>query len=195
MEADDIALLAEVGRGSERAFNRLIGLDFVPGFWGFLAMLAEFGGGLCLVAGIFFRPACAAILFTLLVAVISILNGGYGFSGIDDSVVWNETFATTPFFGPASAGSLNPAGAFGGVQVGYNQQLGSLVVGIEADLQGAMLHGRMPGVQQLCPPGPHFDIAMTSEYPDILPPLNAFNISAIALSRGIARGPAPELRY
>jgi len=67
-------------RGLGGAFNRLIGLDFVPGFWGFLAMLAEFGGGLCLVAGIFFRPACAAILFTLLVAVISILNGGYGFN-------------------------------------------------------------------------------------------------------------------
>ena len=67
-------------RGLGGAFNRLIGLDFVPGFWGFLAMLAEFGGGLCLVAGIFFRPACAAILFTLLVAVISILRGGYGFN-------------------------------------------------------------------------------------------------------------------
>jgi putative oxidoreductase len=62
------------------AFNRLTGLSFVPVFWGFLAMLAEFGGGLCLIAGIFFRPACAAIFFTMLVAVISIVRGGYGFS-------------------------------------------------------------------------------------------------------------------
>ena len=66
-------------RGLGGAFNRLIGLNFVPGFWGFLAMLAEFGGGLCLIAGILFRPACAAILLTMLVAVISILRGGYGF--------------------------------------------------------------------------------------------------------------------
>ena len=50
-------------------------------------------------------------------------------------------------------------------------------------------------MQQFCRPMPHFDIAMTSEYPDILPPLNAFNRSAIAQSRGIARPPAPELRY
>ena len=74
------------------------------------------------------------------------INGGYGFSARDEDVVWNETFATTPFFGPASAGSLNPAGAFGGVQVGYNQQLGSLVVGIEADLQGAGISDSATGV-------------------------------------------------
>ena len=67
-------------RGLGGAFNRLIGLSLAPGFWGFLAMLAEFGGGLCLIAGIFFRPACAAILFTMLIAVISILRGGYGFN-------------------------------------------------------------------------------------------------------------------
>lgn len=67
-------------RGLGGAFNRLVGFHFLPGFWGFLAMLAEFGGGLCLIAGISFRPACAAILFTMLVAVISILRGGYGFN-------------------------------------------------------------------------------------------------------------------
>jgi putative oxidoreductase len=67
-------------RGLGGAFNRLIGLNFVPEFWGFLAMLAEFCGGLCLITGFFFRPACAAILFTMLVAVISIVRGGYGFN-------------------------------------------------------------------------------------------------------------------
>jgi len=43
-----------------------------------MATAAEFGGGLCLIAGIAFRPACALILFTLLIAVTSILRGGYG---------------------------------------------------------------------------------------------------------------------
>ena len=71
-----VALWAGIGG----AFNRLTGLNFVPVFWGFLAMLAEFGGGLCLIAGIFFRPACTAIFFTMLIAVISILRGGYGFN-------------------------------------------------------------------------------------------------------------------
>ena len=87
-------------RGLGGAFNRLIGLSFVPGFWGFLAMLTEFGGGLCLIAGIFFRPACAAILFTMFVAVISILRGGYGFGSASQpfelGVVVAALFLTGP---------------------------------------------------------------------------------------------------
>jgi putative oxidoreductase len=73
-------------RGLGGAFNRLIGFDFIPVFWGFLAMLAEFGGGLCLISGVFFRPACGAIVFTMLVAVISILRGGYGFNSASQPV-------------------------------------------------------------------------------------------------------------
>jgi len=56
-----------IWRGLGGAFNQLIGLSFAPTFWGFLAMLAEFGGGLCLIAGLFFRSACAAIFFTMLI--------------------------------------------------------------------------------------------------------------------------------
>ena len=68
------------------AFNRLVGLSVVPEFWGFLAMVAEFGGGLCLVAGILFRPACAMIFFTMSVAVLSIVRGGYGFRSASQPV-------------------------------------------------------------------------------------------------------------
>jgi outer membrane immunogenic protein len=63
------------------------------------------------------------------------INGGYGFSADDYAVVWNETNATLPFFGPATAGSLSPAGGFGGGQVGVNRQFGGVVLGLEADLQ------------------------------------------------------------
>ena len=73
-------------RGLGGAFNRLIGLNFAPVFWGFLAMLAEFGGGLCLIAGIFFRPACAAILFTMFVAALSIIRGGYGLNSASQRI-------------------------------------------------------------------------------------------------------------
>jgi putative oxidoreductase len=62
------------------AFNRLIGIAFYPAFWGFMASVSEFGGGICLALGILFRPACALIGFTMLIAVASILRGGYGFS-------------------------------------------------------------------------------------------------------------------
>jgi putative oxidoreductase len=68
-------------RGLGGAFNRLTGISFAPEFWGFAAAISEFGGGLCLIAGIFFRPACALMLFTMASAVASIIRGGYGFNG------------------------------------------------------------------------------------------------------------------
>ena len=53
-----------------------IGLGFAPAFWGFMAALAEFGGGLLLVAGLFTKPAAAMMLFTMLIAVLMhIVNG------------------------------------------------------------------------------------------------------------------------
>ena len=87
-------------RGLGGAFNRVIGLSFVPTFWGFLAMLAEFGGGVCLIAGIFFRPACAAILFTMLVAAISIIRGGYGFNSASQTIELGIAVAALLLTGP-----------------------------------------------------------------------------------------------
>jgi outer membrane immunogenic protein len=63
------------------------------------------------------------------------INGGYGFAASDENVVWTETFAAAPFFGPAAGGSLDIAGGFGGLQIGANHQFGRWVVGLEADAQ------------------------------------------------------------
>jgi putative oxidoreductase len=68
-------------KGLGGAFNRLIGISFVPEFWGFAAAIAEFGGGLCLIAGFFFRPACALMLFTMATAVGAMIRGDEGFGG------------------------------------------------------------------------------------------------------------------
>jgi outer membrane immunogenic protein len=64
------------------------------------------------------------------------INGGYGFSGDDQTVNINQTFATLPFFN-GNFGSLDIAGAFGGLQVGANHQMGKWVLGLEADIQGS----------------------------------------------------------
>lgn len=48
----------------------LIGLDFAPEFWGFMAMFAEFGGGLLLLLGWLTRPATLLLAITMLVASI-----------------------------------------------------------------------------------------------------------------------------
>jgi outer membrane immunogenic protein len=56
------------------------------------------------------------------------VNAGYG---------WDTDNAST-FVGPATAsGGVDPSGWFGGGQIGYNAQFNALVLGLEADLQGA----------------------------------------------------------
>lgn len=45
-----------------------LGIDFLPAFWGFMAAFAEFGGGILLVLGLLFRPACFIMFFTMFVA-------------------------------------------------------------------------------------------------------------------------------
>lgn len=52
----------------------LVGIDFVPAFWGFMASFAEFGGGLALVLGIFFRPMVILLLITMIVATVKLAS-------------------------------------------------------------------------------------------------------------------------
>ena len=47
-----------------------LGIDSAPTFWGFMAAISELGGGVLLIAGFLFRPANAALAFTMLVAAI-----------------------------------------------------------------------------------------------------------------------------
>jgi putative oxidoreductase len=82
------------------AFNRLLGVAFIPAFWGFLATLSEFGGGMCLMAGILFRPACGFMLFTLVIAVASIIRGGYGFNSASQPVELGLVLLSFIFTGP-----------------------------------------------------------------------------------------------
>lgn len=45
-----------------------LGITFLPACWGFMAAFAEFGGGILLVLGLLFRPACLLMLITMAVA-------------------------------------------------------------------------------------------------------------------------------
>jgi outer membrane immunogenic protein len=62
------------------------------------------------------------------------INGGYGFGAGSDAVIVTET-VNTVFSASGNFGSLDIAGPFGGAQIGYNAQMGSLVLGLEADIQ------------------------------------------------------------
>ena len=48
-----------------------IGIHFGFELWGAVAMAAEFGGGICIALGLFFRPAAGALAFTMVVATIN----------------------------------------------------------------------------------------------------------------------------
>jgi outer membrane immunogenic protein len=71
------------------------------------------------------------------------VNGGGAF-GTGHSVIVGETFNNAPFVsgtwpGVGNFGKLEPAGGFGGGQIGYNWQTSNWVFGIETDLQGASI--------------------------------------------------------
>lgn len=57
------------------------GIGFGHTFFGFLAALAETLGALCIAAGLFFRPACAALAFTMFVATVNHIVSGRGSPG------------------------------------------------------------------------------------------------------------------
>ncbi|MDE0040715.1 MAG: DoxX family protein [Candidatus Poribacteria bacterium] len=64
---------AQVGEAMES-----FGIGFMPAFWGFMAAISEFFGGVCLIFGILFRPACILMAITMLVAAVSDLSEGEG---------------------------------------------------------------------------------------------------------------------
>jgi len=51
-----------------------LGITFAPVFWGFMAAISEFGGGILLLFGLFTRPAAALMAFTMVVAATQHLS-------------------------------------------------------------------------------------------------------------------------
>ncbi|MEX0748330.1 MAG: DoxX family protein [Rhodothermales bacterium] len=58
-----------------------IGIDFGHTFWGFMAAFSEFAGGILIVLGLFFRPACILIFITMFVAAARDIAGEDGIRG------------------------------------------------------------------------------------------------------------------
>jgi putative oxidoreductase len=61
---------------------RNVGIDFFLPFWGFMAAVAEFFGGFLLLIGLFFRPATALIIITMLFAAGNHISKGDPFSKV-----------------------------------------------------------------------------------------------------------------
>jgi putative oxidoreductase len=62
------------------------GIDFLPAFWGFMAAFSEFFGGILLILGLFFRPACILMTITMIVAASFHIGRGDGLMGASHAI-------------------------------------------------------------------------------------------------------------
>ena len=76
------------------------GINFAPVFWGFMAAAAEFGGGIALAFGFLFRPACAMLLSTMMVAATHHLRAGDGLGGASHAIELGVVFLALILIGP-----------------------------------------------------------------------------------------------
>ena len=76
------------------------GIHFAPEVWGLLAALAEFGGGILLILGLLFRPACAALAFTMVVAATMHFRAEGTFFAAAHAIELGVVFLALLFVGP-----------------------------------------------------------------------------------------------
>jgi putative oxidoreductase len=81
-----------------------LGISFAPVFWGFCAAIAEFGGGLLLITGIFFRPAIAGLLITMGVAAWMKFSTGGAFKDFAWPLEMAIIMLSFLFIGPGKYG-------------------------------------------------------------------------------------------
>jgi putative oxidoreductase len=79
---------------------KVIGIDFLPIFWGFMAAVTETFGGFLLIVGLFFRPALILLTFTMIIAALVMLGKGDGLKGASQAIELGVVFFALIFIGP-----------------------------------------------------------------------------------------------
>ncbi len=79
-----------------------LGVHSIPQVFGLLAALSEFVGGLCIILGLFFRPACLFLLFTMMIAAVMHLNRGDGLKVASHAIEAGILFFSLIFIGPGN---------------------------------------------------------------------------------------------
>lgn len=79
---------------------KVIGIDFLPVFWGFMAAITETFGGFLLIVGLFFRPACILLVFTMIIASLVHFAKGDGLQGASHAIELGIVFFSLIFIGP-----------------------------------------------------------------------------------------------
>ncbi len=83
-----------------------VGIHVFPVFWGFLAAVSEFVGGLCLILGLFTRPAAILLGATMMVAMMMHLTQGDGIQ-VASHAIENGIMCLSLFFMGAGGYSVD----------------------------------------------------------------------------------------
>ena len=78
--------------------DQVFGISFLPVFWGFMAAVAEFVGGLLVALGLLFRPALVLLITNMVVAALMHITTGQGSPelALVYGIVWLALFFTGP---------------------------------------------------------------------------------------------------
>jgi putative oxidoreductase len=93
-------LILRLGFGAMFIYHGNYGITFLPSFWGFMAAFSEFVGGICIILGFFFRPACFLLAFTMATAAFMHLAAGDGLLRASHAIEVGIVFFSLIFMGP-----------------------------------------------------------------------------------------------
>jgi len=79
---------------------KVVGINFLPTVWGFLAAVSEGLGGFLLILGLFFRPVNMMLVFTMVIAALVHFGKGDGISGASHAIELGVVFLSLIFIGP-----------------------------------------------------------------------------------------------
>lgn len=79
---------------------KVVGIEFLPTFWGFMAAAAEGIGGFLLVLGLFFRPVNMLLVVTMVIAALYHFSKGEGIGGASHAIELAIVFFSLIFIGP-----------------------------------------------------------------------------------------------
>ncbi len=77
-----------------------LGINFLPVFWGFMAMAIELVGGLLIILGLWHRPASFLLMLTMIVAYIHHTAAGDGWGVAEKPFILIFVFFVMIFTGP-----------------------------------------------------------------------------------------------
>ncbi|MDN3549181.1 DoxX family protein [Mucilaginibacter aquaedulcis] len=79
---------------------KVIGINFLLTFWGFMAVVSEVVGGILLIIGLFFRPALLLLISTMVVATLTHFSNHEGLQAASHAIELGIVFISLVFIGP-----------------------------------------------------------------------------------------------